>query len=129
MAEIARIPLPLVNYPSGTQTLGPVNVPSRIHGARLELARCTSATPTIWPSASTLLGIEVQIEVAGQWRQLAAASGARGGILLDRQGLEAAMDYFEVRRPDEITVSRARAIITITGGPLRTQGALILLGP
>jgi hypothetical protein len=109
--------LPLSNY-NGTRSFGPVAIPDAVHSLVFRVARCTSATPTIWPNEATVLACDIEIFNNGEWRGWAGMR-SEGGIASGRFGGEAAETTIGGVLP-EGTGRQLRGTVTITSGPLRS---------
>ena len=113
--------LPLNNYATGSYTFTKAT-PNGLSGFMLEIGRCTTATPTIWPNATTELDIMVIPSFDGGATFDANAkigfAGAFGGILADpKNGIEHTVTSFGGRfSPQEPTA--VRVDIVIRGGPI-----------
>ena len=83
--------IPLATYPAGTTVIPSRNINTNVIAYGIEIARCTTATPLIWPDpASTIeIMIEVSFDNGNTWT---GGSGwlAYGGIYVRRDGTEAA---------------------------------------
>jgi len=122
------IDLPLANYPNGTRSTTWRSLTPDITRASVEVQRCTSADPTIWPNVTTSLDLTIDFSLdGGTTIALSATSGhVVGGIQPGLHGTEA--DVTRITLID-IPAGANRAIRltgTIAGGPLRTQGTIEL---
>lgn len=121
--------LPLANYPNGTREFGPWAFPNGLAGFDVRIGRCTSASPTLWPNASTTLDLQLQFSYDGgaTWTAIGAnGTGPRSGGIITQRGIDLAEEVFSWRfSPDEPT--HAKATVTITGGPLRSYLDLTVL--
>lgn len=123
--SVTQTVLPLANYPNQTDTIvGPVSIGDAITDIVFALARCTTATPTIWPLTTTFLTFMLEQSNDGgvTWIRIGGAS-SNGGIALDDFGQESPTFSDEVLLQAG-TSRQLRMHITITGGPLRTQGTV-----
>jgi len=113
--------IPLANYPSGTTQLPAVSVPDNATKFYFELQRCTSATPDIWPNASTTISVDLEISTdnGATWHDFAGFES--GGGIVVRNGVELAVSPMEAPL-DPGTNRKLRGTVVITNGPLRTQG-------
>ena len=109
------------SQPDGTRVFGPVNVPNALQEIRVSIDRCTTATPTLWPSPDTWLDffIEVSLDGGATWLRTVGAT-APGGIVMGKGGVEAPATFIGCSLP-EGTGRRARATATVTGGPLDSR--------
>lgn len=74
--------LPLGNYPSGSWTSPAVDVGDAVTRIDFSIQACTTATPAIWPNASTTLDVvpEVSFDGGATWQENAPTRGMSGGI-------------------------------------------------
>lgn len=122
MATLSRTQaIPLADYPSGARALPETSVLDAATVFYFEIARCTSADPTIWPDAATTLSLDLEISYdnGATWRDWAGFQDG-GGIVMFK-GAERAVST--LKAPMEPGANRRiRGTVTITNGPLRTQG-------
>jgi hypothetical protein len=120
-----EVAVPLANYPSGSRTVAARNVPDWATHFQFEFARCTSADPTIWPNVATTLRIDFEVFVDGQWFY-GGGYTAVGGVITDDDGeLPLSFARFTLRPGVDRQI---RGNVTITNGPLRTEGSIELVG-
>jgi hypothetical protein len=124
MAILRDVSFPLANYPTGVHNLPQRTVPDSATELYFEFARCTDATPTIWPNESTKLQMDFEGSTDGVTWTPAGGFGAEGGIKT-MYGVQQALTTVRVPLP-ALTGRLLRATVTITSGPLRTQGAMEL---
>lgn len=122
------IDLPLGNYPNGTRSTSWRAISDAITKASVEIARCTTADPTIWPNASTEVDLTIDFSMdGGATIALSATSGAcPGGIAIGLHGVEAPATRIGL---SPLPVGSGRAIritATVRGGPIRTSGTVEL---
>lgn len=118
MAEI--VVAPLGDYPNQTTEFGPVNINTNVAEIGFKLARCTSASPTVWPSESQTIEIALDLsrDNGATFAPLTRFTAA-GGIARDKAGNEAA--FSQVLEPVGTGPQRRlRGTITVNGGPIRT---------
>jgi hypothetical protein len=109
--------LGLASYADGVRSLGPIDTPNKLQGFKINVGRCTAATPTIWPNASTILTVEIFSSFDGGQTFETSAKFVQMGGILTRRGVELAEDEFSFRlHPIEPT--HIRIDITVSGGPL-----------
>lgn len=120
--------IPLGNYPSGTFTSAGQNVPDAATSVEFDVARCTSATPTIWPNTPTTLSLSIEFSLDGgsTWQAGGGYQNSPGGIQTNRFGVEIANNTFITTIPNGVG-RKIRASVTITNGPLRSQGSVTWL--
>lgn len=132
MATLRQQAIPLANYATGQRQFGPFPIPDSAKTLYFEVARCTSADPTIWPHPvddSDPIKTRLQIDFEGStdgvnWTP-AGGVGSFGGIHVLRNGSESTKTTLIVALPD--LVNRQLRINTgITDGPLRTEGFIEL---
>lgn len=112
--------LPLANYANGTRQSSAMDIADDVTHVDFSIQRCTTATPTIWPNASTTLEIipEVSLDAGVTWLE-AGRSASAGGISRGKQGEEIAFAIGGGGLPPGINRQyRVRTIIA--GGPLRS---------
>lgn len=130
MAVIQRMAsvqvLPLANYSNGTRNAGPIDIASDVTSIDFSVQRCTTATPTVWPNASTTLEIipEVSLDGGSTWIE-AGRSFSEGGISTFR-GVEVAFAKSGGYVPPQVgnTTRQYRVTTIIAGGPLRTSATV-----
>lgn len=118
--------LDLGEYASGTYNFGPVNVGNNVQRVGIEIQRCTTATPTVWPDPAS--SIDVKLDVSfdnGTTWQYAGGAGAVGGIHVRRDGQESAYSSLSIGVPGSAE-RRLRGSVTIVNGPIRTSAAVTL---
>lgn len=74
-----------VSVQSGAQTFGASNVPDTLSDVLFTLKYCTTATPTFWPNANTVLNLSafMSLDAGATWRSL-STMGTFGGIHLSK---------------------------------------------
>lgn len=129
MPKVTRVSsvqvLPLANYPNGTRVLGPIDFADDVTSVDFSIARCTTATPTIWPNVSTTLDVVPEVSVDGgvTWTE-AGAFHSYGGIASGKGGVgEAAFTIGGGSLPAG-TNRQYRVTVTIGGGPLRSSATV-----
>lgn len=117
--------LPLGNYPNGTRNLGPVDIADDVTSVDISIARCTTATPAIWPNESTVLTITPEVSVDGgvTWIEAGKSVSAGGIVVSGRTGQEVAVSRSGGSLPAG-TNRRYRVTVQITGGPLRSSATV-----
>ena len=75
------------NYGPGTASFGPTAISDGLTTLEIAVARCTSATPTIFSSATAELTIVIETSVDGgiNWEPWVTAT-VNGGIAADKNG-------------------------------------------
>lgn len=127
MAILSRdVVIPLADYPTGERTFTLNNLDDSAQSFRMELARCTTATPDIWPNAATEIRFRLLVSVDnGQTWIPSGGAGAGGGIQIRRDGTEAPLTVLSAGLIPG-TKRRLRLYIEVINGPLRTSGTLEL---
>lgn len=125
MAVLREVTLPLMNYPGGSRQVGPINVPDSARELYFEFLRCTSADTTVWPNEATHIQMDFEGSTDGVNWIPAGGFGARGGIKTKLNGEQMSLTTVSISLPP-FTGRRLRATVTITNGPMRTQGAFEL---
>lgn len=125
MAILAdHVPLTLS---TGTSLLGPFPVQDAVSEIQASLARCTSATPTVWPNTSTTIAITVECSVDnGISFGVVASATAQGGIHTQLNGVQAAATTVKAPLPTG-SKRQVRCLYTVANGPLVTTGTLEVL--
>ena len=120
--------LPLANYPTGVYSFVKV-LPNGIDGFKVEVGRCTTATPTIWPNVTTGLSIYITPSYdGGNTFDPTAKAGfgdAKGGILVNQKTGEAAVQH--VGADFDPPANAVRIDITVTNGPIFTYADITVL--
>lgn len=116
---------PLANYPTGTYSIGKA-VNKGLKGFQLAVGRCTTATPTLWPNASTTLHIEIEGSYDGGVTFTGGVSSVDdiGGIKINDEGLEIVETIASANFNPP--VNYIKILITIGNGPLRSYGDVTL---
>lgn len=116
----------VTNIPSGTFQIPATSIGASVTSLTLSLARCTTATPTIWPNQTTTLDmqLEVSFDNRASWLPGGSITGAKGGVELKRDGVteNPSADFtfsYGGQSPTDV-----RGSLTVTGGPLRTSGVV-----
>jgi hypothetical protein len=118
--------LPLGNYPNGTRSTAWRSIPDAATYAGVELARCTSANPAIWPNASTMVDLTIDISMdGGNTVALSATTGqCPGGIVPGKGGGDAPITRIALQPLPVGTNRMVRITATVSGGPIRTSGTV-----
>jgi len=117
--------LPLANYSNGVRVSSAIDIADDVTSVDFSIQRCTTATPTIWPNASTVLDIlpEVSLDGGTTWIE-AGRSTAPGGIITSvKAGGEVPFMIGGGSLPAG-TNRKYRVTTTITGGPLRSTATV-----
>ena len=116
-----------INQPSGSHDYGPFSVPDGATGATLRLARCTTATPTFWPNASTAVDAKVWLSFDGGTTyptQLIHVTSAGGIIVHPDTGSEVTETGVSVSNVKLGTGRKVKATFNVTNGPWVSQATL-----
>jgi hypothetical protein len=112
------------NYPSGQSELPSTALPDWANSLGIEIMRCTSADPTIWPNASTVVTLHVELsrDNGVTWPTILFEGSVSGGIEIhNKTGLEVQSLRFDTPIPPELGVTRrVRGYMDIANGPCRT---------
>ena len=116
-------------YSFAQQTLpvGTITIPATAFGATVNevvavIARCTTATPTIWPDSNTTLTFNFDISYDGGNTWYFGAGDTRsGGIASNKRG-EITQEQFSRDFPTPPT--HFRGTIVVSGGPILTSGSV-----
>jgi hypothetical protein len=112
------------NYPSGQSELPSTALPDWANSLGIEIMRCTSADPTIWPNASTVVTLHVELsrDNGATWPTILFEGSVSGGIEIhNKTGLEVQSLRFDTPIPPELGVTRrVRGYMDIANGPCRT---------
>lgn len=114
-------PIPLGTYPNGTYQFGPVATPNGLNGFDIRIGSCTTADPTIWPNATTIVTLDLQFSYDGgaTYTPIGANSWSQGGGIFESHGVETPERVLSWRfSPNEPTHFKGQ--ITVTGGPIKT---------
>lgn len=116
--------LPLANYATGSHTAGPIDIPDNVVSIDFSIQRCTTATPTIWPNASTILAVVPQISFDGgsTWIECGPSTQS-GDIGFDKNHNEAPFSKGGGAIPAG-TNRKFKVVATIIGGPLRSTATV-----
>jgi hypothetical protein len=120
------VDLPLGNYQNGTRTTGWRAIPDTATFISVELARCTSADPTIWPNASTMVDLTIELSMdGGATVYLRATEGQiPGGIMPGKGGGEAPRSRKALWPIPPGSNRMVRLGASVSGGPIRTSGTI-----
>lgn len=108
----------------GERSFGPRAIPDNIIAFRVEVYRCTSADPAMWPDPASFLqlGLEVSTDGGATWNRV-GGFGAHGGVHVRRDGVEADASIGQIDLP-EAPGRQIRGTVTVTGAPVRTGIAI-----
>lgn len=108
------------NFPPGTHSIPSRNIPNGENKVTIELTRCTTATPTVWPSSSVKIQFDIEASFDNEAIWIKAGSfTAEGGIKKNLAGQEIPKTTITVVWPPG-TGRKMQATAVITGGTLRT---------
>lgn len=122
MAETIFLDHQPITIANGVQTHGPFDIPNGSTEVELRIARCTTATPTLWPSAGTTLSAQIECSFDGgaNYEPQSSFGASPGGIMPFRGGELA--DNFLVLNGLRLAPSRKiRGKTTVVNGPVVTQ--------
>jgi hypothetical protein len=127
MATTTRV-VPLATYPSGSRSFGPFATPNGLIGFSVNIGRCTSADPTTWSNASTVVNLFMQFSYDGGVTYTAETANSftnmTGGIVLAR-GVELPEQVcswnFTSTEPQFINgPTHLKGRIEVVNGPIKT---------
>lgn len=140
MTVLADRVIPLDDYPAGTYRIGfgpgnpvsggggpPLVIPNGTKTCDIEVQRCTTLTPTIWPNVDTKLETiaEVSADGGATWIE-SARSKAGGGISFRKDGVTE-VDFAPMGGPLPVGENRLyRCTFIISGPVLRTSANVIV---
>jgi hypothetical protein len=118
---MSTLTFPLANYPTGTTVFGPIALTQGLNGCVIRVARCTTATPTIWPNdtQSFALSLDVSYDGGATYQVNQFAFKAVGGIAVAK-GVEQAEIVVRFNVSPQVP-THIKGSVTIEGGPLRTS--------
>lgn len=97
--------LPIADHPAGSRVVV-LPVPHGATRVAVEIARCTSARPDVWPDASLELRLSVDVFASG-WVEAGAATVVGGAWKL-RDGTESQRTRLELGLPADAVRVRVR---------------------
>lgn len=119
MAKVKIVTDLQVSIPTGTQEVGPANVPNGATAIIVHLARCTTLKPTLWPNIQTVIQMFVESSTDnGQTYRQNNGFGSRGGIWIERDGSELQETTFN--SPLRPGTDKVKFTVTVINGPLDT---------
>ena len=118
---MSTLTFPLSNYPTGTTPFGPITLTQGLNGCEIRIARCTTATPTIWTTVSQRLTISLDVSYDnGATYQINQFSFIQtGGIRMGRAG-EIPEDIVRFNVSPQVP-THVEGFVQIESGPLRTS--------
>lgn len=113
--------LPVATYPAGTRVIGPVNIQNGLTNIFVDIQRCTSAAPTIWPSETAKLTTlwEISLDAGNTWGTWIQTEDWGGISVSPKTGLEVPLLTIGGPLPAG-TQRRLRATLTLSES-IRTQ--------
>jgi hypothetical protein len=110
-----------VTVQTGTQTFSGAVSSATLTTLTLRLARCTTATPTLWCDAATTVSVQIGVSYDGgsSWADSCGFT-AVGGIHIKRDGSEATESAVQCRFA-AAAGRQIRGEITVASGPLVTR--------
>lgn len=121
MAKFRIIDALPITVQSGSQTFGPANVTNGTSSITVRLARCTTARPSLWPDANTIIDCQAEVSTdGGSTYKPNNGFGAAGGIFLNRDGSESTETTFTCGLPPGNN-RKVRLKVTVTNGPLVSE--------
>ena len=114
---------PTMNIPTGVFTIPETPTPGPELSMTLALARCTTATPLIWPLAITTIDVTMQASYDGGATYFDAGGfTAEGGIAIGHGGVERTNTYMTLTFDQSPT--HYKGTVTVANGPMRTSGVV-----
>jgi len=116
---------PLDDYATGIYNIPASIVGSWVTNIYVEIVRCTTENPTIWPNENSEISYRQELSFDnGQTWVAGGGFGAFGGIYIRKDNTEAQISSFVVGIPPEQDGRnrRLRGTIEIINGPIRTEG-------
>lgn len=117
---------PQTSIPTGEFTIPVTSLPASINTLTVSVARCTTATPTIWPDPATTLMVQTQYSYDGAvtW-DFPDTWGGVGGIFHDPKtntdiAMTSSQQVFDKGSPTHV-----KGKLTVTNGPLVTSGSIV----
>jgi hypothetical protein len=103
-----------ITLPPGTTQLPAASLGPNVTSIDVQFQRCTTATPAVWPLASMVLSVsmEVSYDNRATWVGGGGFAGSPGNIALDKHGNEIAWGGF---RTDVIGATDVRGSVTVGG--------------
>jgi len=119
---MSTLTFPLSDYPTGTTPINPIALTQGLNGCVIHIARCTTATPTIWTTNTQRLTISLDVSYDGgaTYQMNQFFGSAVGGIFVDRHGIEAAETVLGFNVQPQVP-THCKGFVQIEGGPLRTS--------
>lgn len=115
--------LPLNDYANGTRSFGPIDIATDVTSILFNVQRCTTATPTVWPSSSTKLTITPEVSTDGGVSWIEAGRTTNEGGIQTFKGSELTFSRSGGGLPAEVggVTRKYRVTTDVTGGPIRTS--------
>ena len=114
-----------VSIPNGTFQIPPTSLPASTTSLALSLARCTDATPTLWPNTGTTIDVLLQFSADGgaTWPIGGTLSDAGGIGVFKGQQISASFSSWSFSDQNgPVVLTNVRGSIQVAGGPLVTFG-------
>lgn len=67
-------------YPANTYTVPATAIPDGISTLEIDILRCTTADPTIWPNSGDTISYDLEVSVGGVFQEWASGGPDPGGI-------------------------------------------------
>lgn len=117
--------LPLGNY-NGTHVMGPVDIADDVSSVLISIARCTTAAPTIWPNASTILTITPEVSVDGgqTWIESGKSVSPGGVLVIQHVELANSISGGSLAAAVNGITRQYRCTVDIANGPLRSSATV-----
>lgn len=110
-----------VSLQTGSTPIETIALGATFPRVRVALSRCTSATPSLWPSKETVaaMALEVSYDGGETWHGGGAYSGDAGSVRLGKSGAELPSSGATFLYPSVPT--HLRGSITVENGPLESE--------
>ncbi len=107
-----------LNLATGTQDVGPLNLPNSLASLKITLARCTTPTPTVWPNSTTTIAVTLFVSLDGGTTWIPSGAFTAAGGIYVRNGVEVPSTIMEVAPIPDGTSRKLKATIVVNNGPL-----------
>lgn len=109
----------------GSYPLPSTLIPDGKNFVVLEIARCTTATPTVWPDEAVTVSMQLEASFDGgnQWVKAGFCSAVGGIVPNKKNNLDGAKTTMRVAWPLGID-RRIRGELIVAGGPCHTNIAI-----
>lgn len=117
---------PLASYASGSTPFAAVSVADTDITLQFRLRRCTAVSPEVWPSTETFVRVDMEIDLGAGFIELLNGNvEGWGGVQKNKFGVDIEWMSVGIHLPAG-TSRQVRGTMTITDGPVYSEGELIL---